>query len=149
MYQTYRHTQDETKDYLEEFSQNDMVSFLPSLSFRFLHFCVFPSLWWYKSICQHIRGFLCGRYSSTEESIPDFAVVLSVPVVLSTNEASCFVVNYAGFPKCWLNWDSIYSCRMAETWCGSELGWRVLMAGTAARRTKCWYRRKWEERQMC
>lgn len=62
-----------------------------------------------------MRGFLCGRYSSTEESIPDFAVVLSVPVVLSTNEASCFVVNYAGFPKCWLNWDSIYSCRMAET----------------------------------
>ncbi len=31
--------------------------------------------------------------------------------VQNTNDVSCFVVNYAGFPECWLNRDSIYSSR--------------------------------------
>ena len=48
----------------------------------------------------------------------------------------CFVVNYAGFPECWLNRHSIYYSRTAEIWCGRRPGWRLLMAGTAARRTE-------------
>lgn len=39
------------------------------------------------------------------------ALVLRGLPVQNTNDVSCFVVNYAGFPECWLNRDSIYSSR--------------------------------------
>lgn len=54
---------------------------------------------------------------------------------------SCFVVNYAGFPECWLSRLSIYSSRTAEIWCG-----RRRLTGINGRHCS---KAKWAPRWYC
>lgn len=82
------------------------------------------------STYQHIHNTILRSFSSTTHKRVNLFVV---PAMQDTNDVSCFAVNYARLPECWLNWDSIYSSRMAETWRESESSWQVWV---------CWYYRK-------
>lgn len=117
----HKHTKDETFRVEVCHPVQHGFSFFPHHHLSDLRYLHYDNIHWDLNAWEGFFG-VGGGTAAQKSPFLICAAVLSVQAVQDTNDASCFVVNYAGFPECRLNWDSIYSCRMAETWCG-ERAW--------------------------